>query len=51
MSAGAYWSTLQHSFDISVAIWAACSLLAANWVEIRATAFTQSDHTDVPFEL
>ncbi len=44
-------STLQHSFDISVVVQAACDLLAANWVVIRATAFARSDCTGVPFEL
>ncbi len=42
---------LQHSFDISVAVWAACNLLAANWVGVHATAFEWLDSTGVPFEL
>ncbi len=44
-------STLQHSFDISVAFRVTHNLLAANWVVVRATAFVWSDCTGVPFEL
>ncbi len=44
-------STLQHSFDIRFAVRAAHNLLAANWVGVCATAFAQSDHTDMLFEL
>ncbi len=44
-------NTLQHSSDISVAIWVVCNLLAANGVGVHTTAFARSDHTGVPFEL
>ncbi len=42
---------LQHLFDISIAIQAVRNLLAADWVEVRATAFAQSDLTGLLFEL
>ncbi len=38
-------STLQHAFNISVAIRAAHNLLAANWVGVCATACVRSDRT------
>ncbi len=44
-------STLPHSFDISVAIWAVRNLLAANEIGVRTIAFAQSDHINVLFKL
>ncbi len=44
-------STLQHSFDISVAGQVARNQLGTNWVGVWAAAFARSDHTGVPFEL